>query len=396
MMADKRQRTATRVRAPSPAHRRQAVLGIDASRALTDAPTGTEYYSRALTDALLRAESDFCFRLYTRAAPPANFFPPTDNYEMRAIPFPRLWTHLRLAYEMLTRPPDALFIPAHVLPPIHPRNSIVTVHDLGYKFFPDAHPFFQRAYLDFSTRWNVKRARVVVADSIATRDALAKFYNAPREKIRVVYPAYNAAIFKPGDGADIERVRAKYALPKKYILSVGTVQPRKNYARLIEAFAQLPGELGLAIVGKKGWLSDSIFARAQTLNLQARVQFLDYAPLQDLPPLYAGAQGAVFPSLYEGFGFPVLEAQACGAALLCANTSALPETAGDGAEFFDPLNAADIARALQNVLGNPARRAELIARGRENIKRFSWERAAREILEIVSALSFPLNARAVK
>lgn len=395
-MADKRQQTATRVRAPSSAHRRQAVLGIDASRALSAAPTGTEYYSRALIESLLRAESDVRFRLYTRATPQPNLFPPTNNYEIRAIPFPRLWTHLRLAYEMLTRPPDALFIPAHVLPPIHPRNAIVTVHDLGYKFFPDAHPFFQRAYLELSTRWNVKRARVVVADSMATRDALVKFYNAPREKIRVVYPAYNAAIFKPGGGADIERVRAKYALPEKYILSVGTVQPRKNYARLIEASAQLPDEYELVIVGKKGWAYDSIFARVKELRMQARVKLLDYVPVQDLPALYAGAQCAAFPSLYEGFGFPALEAQACGAALLCANTSALPEAAGDGAEFFDPLNAADIARALRNVLGNPARRAKLIARGRENIKRFSWERAAREILEIVSALSFPLNARAVK
>ena len=362
------------------------VLGIDASRALTDAPTGTEYYSRALINALLRLDTNIFFRLYTRAIPPQNFFPPATNYEIRAIPFPRLWTHLRLAYEMLTCPPDALFVPAHVLPPIHPRHSIVTVHDLGYKFFPDAHPLLQRAYLDFSTRWNVRHASVVVADSAATRDDIVKFYKTPREKIRVVYPSYNAQVFKTSSEREIERVRAKYALASPYIISVGTIQPRKNYARVIEASAALPSEHSLVIVGKKGWLSDSILARARGLDMTHRVIFLDYVPIQDLPALYAGARLAVFPSLYEGFGFPALEAQACETPLVCSNASALPEVAGDGALYFDPRNVTEMTRAMELVLNDETLRANLIARGRENIKRFSWERAAREIVEIVTAL----------
>lgn len=369
-------------------HRLPLILGIDASRALSNAPTGTEYYARALIEALLRAESHFVFRLYTRASPPQNFFPATNNYEIRALPLPRLWTHVRLSYEMLTRAPDALFVPSHVLPLVHPRNSIVTVHDLGYKYFPAAHKPLARAYLDWSTRWNVRAARVVVADSSATRDDIVKFYKTPREKIRVVFPALNADVFTPTrDANEIARVRAKYALPEKYLLSVGTLQPRKNYARLSEASAQLPNEYALVIVGKKGWLSDAIPARVRELNMQARVKFLDYAPLGDLPALYAGAQCAVFPSLYEGFGFPALEAQACETPLVCSNTSSLPEIAGDGAEYFDPTNADDMARALRVVLENPARRAELIARGRVNVKRFAWARAAQDILEIVSAFS---------
>lgn len=385
------------LRASSAVRRLQPVFGIDASRALSNAPTGTEYYARALIEALLRAESHFDFRLYTRARPPQNFFPATNNYEIRAIPFPRLWTHLRLSFEMLTRAPDALFVPSHVLPLIHPRNSIVTVHDLGYKYFPDAHKPFARAYLDWSTRWNVRAARVVVADSSATRDDIVKFYKTPREKIRVVFPAFNADVFTPTrDANEIARVREKYALPEKYIISVGTLQPRKNYARLIEASAQLPTEYSLVIVGKRGWLSESVSARVRELRMEARVQFLDYAPRRDLPALYAGAQCAAFPSLSEGFGFPALEAQACETPLVCSNTSSLPEVAGDGAEYFDPMNAGDMVRALRMVLENPARREELIARGRANVKRFAWERAAQDILEILSAFSFPLDARAVK
>lgn len=365
---------------------RRDVFGIDASRALTDAPTGTEYYSRALIDALLQVDTNIFFRLYTRTNPPQNFFPPAANYEIRVIPFPRLWTHLRLAYEMMTRPPDALFVPAHVLPPIHPRNSIVTVHDLGYKFFPDAHPFLQRAYLDFSTRWNVRSARVVVADSAATRDDIVKFYGAPREKIRVVYPSYNAQIFKTSNEGEIERVRAKYALASPYLISVGTLQPRKNYARLIEASAVLPSKYSLVIVGKKGWQSDSIVARVRELNLEARVKFLDYAPLEDLPALYGGARLAALPSLYEGFGFPALEAQACETPLVCSNTSSLPEVAGEGALYFDPSSVSEITRALMLVLDDARVREALIARGRANVARFAWPRAAREIVEIVTAL----------
>lgn len=388
MTDDSRQRTSTGAERLSPVLPSSRVFGIDASRVLTAAPTGTEYYSRALIDALLNAGKDFSFRLYTRASPPSNFFPPTGNYEIRAMPFPRLWTHLRLSHEMLTRAPGVLLVPAHVLPPVHPRNSVVTVHDLGYKYFPRSHPRFARAYLDWSTRWNVYAARIVLADSNATRDDICKFYRTPPEKIRVVYPGYNANILQPTRDADeIRRVRQKYALPEKYLISVGTIQPRKNYGRLVEASAQLPGEYSLVIVGKKGWLSESVFARVRELGLEARTRFLDYAPAADLPALYTGARCAVLPSLYEGFGFPALEAQACEIPLACANTSSLPEVAGDGAEFFDPANVSEITRALKTVLGNDARRAELIAHGRENVRRFSWGRSANEILQIVSAFS---------
>ncbi len=161
-------------------------IGIDASRAISSAPTGTEYYSRALINSLLGTDSGLYFLLYTRAEPPPGLFPQTNNYRICARPFPRLWTHARLSYEMLTRPPDALFVPAHVLPLYHPRRSVVTVHDLGFNYFPEAHPLFSRVYLDLSTRWNAAAAQVVIADSAATRDDLVRFYGIARSKIRVV------------------------------------------------------------------------------------------------------------------------------------------------------------------------------------------------------------------
>ncbi|MDE3089741.1 MAG: glycosyltransferase family 4 protein [Chloroflexota bacterium] len=361
------------------------LIGIDASRAIGAAPTGTETYSRELTRALLALDRRNFFRLYTRDHAPREFFSASSNFEIRAMPFPRLWTHVRLSCEMLTRAPDALFVPAHVLPLVHPRRSIVTVHDLGHLHFPDAHPRGQRLYHNASTRWNARAAAHLLADSEATRDDLVRFFRVPPEKVTVVYPAYDARLYQPvRDAAVVQATRARLRVDGDYILAIGTVQPRKNYARLIEAFARLEiRDLRLVIVGKRGWLYDAIFARAKELNLQSRISFLDYVPAVDLPALISGARVLAFPSLHEGFGLPVLEAQACGTPVVTSLTSSLPEAAGDGALFVDPLDVDAIAGALQRALTDEAIRSKLIAHGFENVKRFSWEQSARQVLRVI-------------
>lgn len=364
------------------------LIGIDASRAVSAAPTGTETYSRQLISALLEADSPHRYRLYTRSVPPTTLFPSTENYDVRVIPFPRLWTHLRLAFEMIAHPPDALFVPAHVLPIDHPRNSLVTVHDLGYLHFPRAHRASDRLYLDLSTRWNVHTAGRVIADSNTTRNDLIRFYGVEPEKIVVVYPALEPGFFHLVlDADEIGAAKRRYQIGEDYLISVGTVQARKNYERLIGAFRSLPGGYELVIVGKKGRRSQKIQTLVQDLDLGARVKFLDYVAAADLPALYAGARLCVFPSLYEGFGFPVLEAQASGTPLVCSNTSSLPEVAGDGAVFFDPLDVLAMTAALRRVLEDEAGRKDLIERGRANLTRFSWTSAARQILEIIGSLS---------
>ncbi|MEW5717428.1 MAG: glycosyltransferase family 1 protein [Chloroflexota bacterium] len=362
------------------------LIGIDASRATSNAPTGTENYSRELIRALLALDHKNHYRLYTRENVPQDFFAARElritNYEFRTIPFPRVWTHARLSYDMLTRAPDALWVPAHVLPLIHPRRSFVTIHDLGQAHFPQAHPPLQRAYHNWSVWWSARAASRVFADSESTRDDLTRFFRVPAEKISVVYPAYDARLYQPiRDAAVIERVKAKYRIAKDYILTVGTIHPRKNYARLVEAVKKLEiRDLRLVIAGKQGWLSDSVFARIKESNLQSLISILDYVPANDLPALMSGARVFAFPSLYEGFGLPILEAQACGTPVVCSMTSSLPEAAGDAALFFDPLDVDAMAGALQRALSDAALRAKLIARGFENIKRFSWEVSARQIL----------------
>ncbi len=366
------------------------IVGIDASRAISDMPTGTEVYSRELIRALLALDQKNFYRLYTRQAIERECISASRNFETRAIPFPRLWTHGRLSLEMLMHPPDVLFVPAHVLPLIHPRRSVVTIHDLGDVYFPKAYPIFRRIYHHWSRRWSTRKAARLFADSQATKDDLVKLYRVDPQKISVVYPAYDARLFKPvRDVRLIEETQSRFHIDGDYILTIGTIHPRKNYVRLVEAFARLKREtwnLKLSIVGKRGWLYDAIFSRVRELNLESQIIFLDYVPASDLPALISGARLFVFPSLHEGFGLPILEAQACGTPVVCSNTSSLPEAAGDGALFFDPRDVNAIADAMQRALGDAARRETLIARGFENVKRFSWEKSAQEALEVLNSV----------
>lgn len=359
------------------------VIGIDASRAVGGArQTGTENYARRLIEALLAAGGGRRFRLYFREAPPAGLFrvnPP--DVEQRVIPFPRLWTHVRLSYELLRRPrPDVLFVPAHVLPLAHPLPTVVTVHDLGYRYFPDAHPMAQRLYLDWSTRFSARGATRVIADSQATRADLSRFYGIAAEKITVVYPGRDETLAD----ADRGRVREHYGLPAEYLLHVGTLQPRKNLVRLIEAAAALrahrPG-LELVLAGRPGWKAGPILARAR--EQQGFVRTLDYVPQADLAGLYSGAQAFVFPSLYEGFGFPVLEAMACGTPVVCSNTSSLPEVVGEAALMVAPTDTQALAAAVGRVLDDPSLRAALVAKGLAQAQRFSWARAAAETMQVL-------------
>lgn len=375
------------------------LIGIDASRATIARRTGTETYSLYLIRALLRVGAAHHFRLYTNAAPPAGLFAASREgegagrygYEVRTIPFPRLWTHVRLSAEMLTRPPDVLLVPAHVLPLIHPRRSVVTVHDLGYLAYPEAHKPADRRYLAESTRWNARQATAVLADSAATQADLVRAYGVDPAKVRVVYLGRDETLAPVRDGSTVAAVRSRYGVAQRYLLYVGTLQPRKNLARVLDAFSRIAGQpaaagVQLVLAGKRGWLYDDLFAQVNRLGLAARVLFPGYIPDEDLPALLSGALAFVFPSLYEGFGIPVLEAGACGVPVITSNTSSLPEVAGDAALLVDPHDVDAIAAAMLRLVEDDALRAELARRGQENVKRFSWEKCARETLAVLEAV----------
>ena len=370
------------------------LIGIDASRAVAARPTGTEIYSRCLIQALLALQDQrasfarHCFRLYFRSVPPTDVFPDVGlcRAEVRVIPFPRLWTHVRLSWEMARRPPDVLFVPAHVLPIVRPRVSLVTVHDLGYLYFPEAHPWPQRLYLDLSTRWNARAATHILADSHATRSDLVARYGASPGKITVAYPGRDETLAPVRDPAEIEAAKARCGIAGDYFLYVGTLQPRKNLARIISAFAAFvalkpemkPGTT-LVLAGKRGWLYDDLFTQVRRMGLEERVLFPGYVSDKDKATLMSGALAFVFPSLYEGFGLPVVEAQSCGCPVIASTTSSLPEVAGDAALLVDPYDIAAIADAMQRVAADLALRDSLVERGFVNARRFSWIACAQAV-----------------
>jgi glycosyltransferase involved in cell wall biosynthesis len=376
------------------------LIGIDASRATAAQRTGTENYSLHLIQELLALGETHRFRLYFNQPPLPDLFP--SAAEQRVIPFPRLWTHARLSQEMLTRPPDLLFVPSHVLPLIHPRRSVVTIHDMGYLYHPEAHTLSQNVYLRWSTRYNAQSAARVLADSEATRQDLVRHYHIPQEKVTVVYPGRDETLTPITDPAILAAARARYGLTTQYLLYVGTLHPRKNLVRLVQAFAALlsnpasdtppvPSTFQLVLAGQKGWLYDEVLAQVRNLGLTDRVILTGYVPDADLAALLSGALAFVYPSLYEGFGFPVLEAMACGTPVVCSNTSSVPEVAGDAALLVDPLDTDALASALHGVVTNEGLRHDLVERGFRQVERFSWQRCARETLQILEKAGHGLD-----
>ena len=366
------------------------LIGIDASRAARPVRTGTENYSYHLIRALLATEGRHHYRLYFDRPPALDTFPP-GPWEARVIPFPRLWTHLRLSWEMSRYPPDVLFIPAHVLPLLHPPRSVVTVHDLGFRYFPQAHRPLDRWYLQWSTRYHARTAAHLLADSEATKQDLIEVYGIPSRRITVVYPGRDQSLKRVRDPAAVAAVKERYGIRGDYILHLGTLHPRKNLLRLVEAFAMLqkhlePGASGwrLVLAGRKGWLCEPLFRRVAALGVEDRVVFGGYVPQADLPALLSGAQCLVFPSLYEGFGFPLLEAMCCGTPVICSDASSLPEVAGDAALLVDPEDTVAWAKALHRLLTNAELAQSLIERGYRRVQTFSWSRAAQEVLQVFS------------
>lgn len=355
---------------------RHYCLGVDASRSVIEQPTGTELYSRQLIDALLeRAPDRFSFRLYFNQPP--RF--PISNHpsEIRNLPFRRLWTHGRLSWEMLTQTPDLLFVPSHVLPIVHPRRSVVTVHDLGYLFFPETHPTGQRLYLDVTTRWHTLTAARVLADSVATKRDLIARYHARPDRITVAYPGLDPRVKRVEDRAEIARVKTKYGVEGEYVLYLGTLQPRKNLTRLIDAWHRTNTTISLVLAGKRGWFYEQLIKQARR-----NIRFIGYVEEADKAALLSGAKAFAFPSLYEGFGFPVLEAMACGVPVVCSNTSSLPEVGGDAALQVDPLNVEDITHGLKQIIGDESLRRTLIERGYQQAQRFTWTACADTVLNV--------------
>lgn len=357
-------------------------IAIDASRTTVKQITGTEYYALELIRHLIRLndqrENPHQLLLYFRDQPAENLFTPSRFVQQHVIPFSRMWTHLRFAAALLLERPDVTFVPAHTLPFLFPGRAVVTVHDLGFNYFPDAHPTRQRLYLDLTTRYSAWRATLVLADSKATAADLTHFYKTPTEKIRIVYPGVD-----PPPAGVMAAVRRKYDLPEDYFLFIGSLHPRKNLPRLIEAYSRWKAahpqdETGLVLAGGKAWLYDDSW----TDGVKGIVT-PGYIDEEDKGALYAGARALIFPSLYEGFGFPVVEAMHAGTPVIASGTSSLPELVGRGGLLIDPLDVNSILVAMDLLTWNRDLHWTIRSRAYAQVAKFSWFKAAEQVMTVL-------------
>jgi len=360
---------------------------------------GIGRYVRELVTALARLDHDTEYRLFVsgakKGALPAA---PGKNFSWRPTPFSpkwfaRVWHRARvpLSVEAFTGRVDLFHATDFVLPPTLPgTRTLLTVHDLSFVRVPETASPSLKAYLDQVVPRSVMRADHVLADSQATKDDLIALYGVSESKITVLLSGVDSRFERVDDANVLQALRVKYRLgDRPYIFSVGTVQPRKNYPRLIRALAALRAEgrdIGLVIAGGRGWLDDPIYSAIRGNGLAQYVQLIGFADDEDLPALYSGAAAFAFPSLYEGFGLPILESMACGTPVVTSNVSSLPEVAGNDALMVDPTDVEALTDALRRLLDDETLRERLISGGLARVREFTWDRAAQDLKNIYSFL----------
>lgn len=375
-----------------------SIIGLDYTPAYEQGG-GIGRYVRELVAALSRLDTSTAYRLFV-AGGRLSQLPPTPGTNFTWKPGPlspkwlaRLWHRARfpLPVETFTGPVDIYHATDFVLPPTLPHTrTLLTVHDLSFVRVPEAASPALKAYLDQVVPRSVRRADHILADSQATKDDLVELYRTPHEKITVLLSGVDTHFQPVLDSLALLTTRSRYHIgTAPYIFSIGTVQPRKNYSRLIQALAHLRAEgydLHLVIAGGRGWLEDPIYATIRDTGLDDYVHFIGFADEADLPALYTGAACVAFPSLYEGFGLPVLEAMACGVPVVTSNISSLPEVAGDAALMVNPYDTDELADALRRVLDDSSHRQALIAKGHARARQFTWEASAHHLRTIYDQL----------
>jgi glycosyltransferase involved in cell wall biosynthesis len=353
---------------------------------------GIGRYTRGLVSALAKIDSENRYTLFSAGQESSEREWP-ENFSERRVNIPSRWLtvgwhrlRLPIAAERLSGDCDIFHSPDFVLPPLRAARGIVTVHDLSFMRVPECAEPKLRQYLEKSVPRAVKDAHFVLADSLNTKTDLIALLDVPAEKIGVVPPGVDQHFRAVRETVKLAQVRTRYHLPEWFILAVGTLEPRKNYPRLISAYARLRRHTGLphqlVIAGGKGWLYDEIYQQIAREGLDEHVHFPGYIDDADLPALYTLADLLAFPSLYEGFGIPPLEAMSCGTPVVTSNNSSLPEVVGSAAIMIDAEDVDALADAMARALGNANLRVRLSDLGRAQAARYTWETSAKRLLSV--------------
>ena len=356
---------------------------------LTPGRTGVGYYTEHLLQHLAREVESTGDELVVISNQPVDTQLPLPSHvrvhDGHRFPIRIGWMQLRAASVLEALAPDVAHFTNGMVPAATAVSTVVTIHDMSLRLYPQCHPVRRLLLNRPLMQVAIRRASAIVTVSHSTRRDLLRLHGLAPERVTVVHEAASP-VFRPiRDRATLDGIRVKYGLPDRFILYVGTIEPRKNLARLIDAFAQARAAgitHDLVCVGPYGWSSRDLAGRIEQRGLSRHVHFTGYVPFEDLPVIYNLGELFVFPSLYEGFGLPVVEAMASGTPVLTANTSSLVEIAGDGAETVDPMNTEALGDAIRSLLTDESRRRDLGERGRRRSGAFSWSQTAKDMLAV--------------
>ncbi|OQA03264.1 MAG: D-inositol 3-phosphate glycosyltransferase [bacterium ADurb.Bin400] len=359
-------------------------IGVDISGITSIKRTGVENMSYQFLLHLLKLDKTNRYYLYTRNRISDNSLKSPNTTE-RFLPFPRYWHKLRLPIELLLHKPDIFLAIGYMVPFCSPKKTIVFIHDLAFRYYPEAYSAKELFLQEYALNTAIKHASKLICVSESTRKDLIKFCNVTTDKTTVIHLAHDNKLFRH---SSTKPARSK---EKPYVLFVGRLESRKNVVGIIKAFARfkkttnLPHKL--VLVGKPGHGYDKIENEiVASGNIRDDIVVTGYVSNSELANLYSGADAFVFPTLYEGFGIPILEAMASGTPVITSTTSSMPEVAGDAAVLVDPTNISDITDALNKLLTNPALKKAYVAKGLERAQQFSWDSSASKLLSIINEL----------
>jgi glycosyltransferase involved in cell wall biosynthesis len=365
-------------------------IGIDAT-ALPPQPVGAGNYIVQLVRALARLESEDEFVVFSQAGK-VSLLGTEDRPEFRITTVPNLSPAVRLTWEQAMLPLVVKNLKIDVFHSLHytrplwlPCKSVVTFHDMTFFLFPQLHTGSKRLFFPLAIRASARLAQALIAVSENTRQDAIRLVNIPPEKIFTTPLGVDQSFRPIRDLEGLKIIRGKYDLPERFILYVGLVEPRKNLPVLIRAYRELievQRDFDLVVVGRFGWMSEGLLAEVDRLGVKERIRFTGYVPQEDLPWVYNLSSLFVYPTRYEGFGLPALEAMACGVPVITTNVSSMPEIVGDAGFLVEPDSEESLKQAMAEVLADPGLSAEMAARGLERAKQFTWERTARETLRV--------------
>jgi len=360
-------------------------IGINLLYSVTG--TGLGVYTRKLIEGL--SAIDFENRYYIFANSSSSIEPHNANFKIIHYSIPENLKVKKLFVENVIVPfsavkkkIDIFHFTSFVISYLYPGKFISTINDIAFLKYPEILSKKRDYYYKFFLKNALKKARFIITISDSTKRDVLNYYNFPEDSIKTIYLSAGDE-FKPASREEIGKVKEKYNLKERYILFVSTLEPRKNIVNLLKAFKLInEKDVQLLICGKKGWLYEDIYNEITESSLEESVIIEDSVPKDDLIQLYSGAEFFILPSLYEGFGLPVLEAMACGTPVITSGVSSLPEVGGDAALYVDPLNIEDIADKISQLLSDDTLKSEMREKGFEQVKKFSWEKCAKETLEV--------------